>query len=307
MPVKQKSGPDFLGIGPTKTGTSWLYMVLREHPEIWLPPVSEVNYYWGTGKRKPRKTLYKRIRQSILGDLRIPWRKYYFHQRMQEYRNAARIPDLKALFWDLKYLCFPQSATWYRSLFPNTKTRGDITGGYYVMDDKAIASIAQHLPDVKIIMTFRDPVERLWSDARMWCLRLAGKTFDEVPERAFYQRIEKEHARLPSYVTLYDRWAAHFDASQIMVNYYDDLVSDPAVFVRGICAFLNVTQEVTGGMDPYMHQRIFEGPKVSMPEQMRAYLIHLCTPMVRELSSRTQHPYPQHWLESYMEHAARQT
>ena len=42
-----KSGrlPDFLCIGAQKSGTTWLYHNLKQHPQVWLPPVKELHYF----------------------------------------------------------------------------------------------------------------------------------------------------------------------------------------------------------------------------------------------------------------------
>ena len=37
--------PTFLGIGPGKAGTTWLYRLLRAHPEVWMSPVKETLYF----------------------------------------------------------------------------------------------------------------------------------------------------------------------------------------------------------------------------------------------------------------------
>ena len=67
--------PDFLGIGVQKGGTTWLYENLRNHPEIFMPRVKEIQYFneiyvprhrtWIGGHRKdgdagPIVTLEKR-------------------------------------------------------------------------------------------------------------------------------------------------------------------------------------------------------------------------------------------------------
>ena len=39
------AGPDFLDGGLAKSGTSWLYRNLKAHPNIFRPPVKEVNYF----------------------------------------------------------------------------------------------------------------------------------------------------------------------------------------------------------------------------------------------------------------------
>ena len=51
--------PDFLGIGAVKAGTTWLYEILKLHPEVYLPPAKPV-YYFDKHKNKPIES-YSRI------------------------------------------------------------------------------------------------------------------------------------------------------------------------------------------------------------------------------------------------------
>lgn len=37
--------PGFLVIGPPRTGTTWLYQVLRTHPEIFLPDIKQLHFF----------------------------------------------------------------------------------------------------------------------------------------------------------------------------------------------------------------------------------------------------------------------
>jgi hypothetical protein len=37
--------PDFIGIGTIKSGTTWLWQCLREHPELYLPRMKELEYF----------------------------------------------------------------------------------------------------------------------------------------------------------------------------------------------------------------------------------------------------------------------
>jgi hypothetical protein len=36
----------FIAIGPPKTGTTWIYTMLKKHPEVTLPPYKEIRYFW---------------------------------------------------------------------------------------------------------------------------------------------------------------------------------------------------------------------------------------------------------------------
>lgn len=39
--------PDFIGIGAQKSGTTWLYEKLRQHPDVYLPSQKELHYFTG--------------------------------------------------------------------------------------------------------------------------------------------------------------------------------------------------------------------------------------------------------------------
>ncbi len=74
--------PDFLGIGAPRTGMTWLYENLRRHPEVWLPPIKEIHYFycgnfrpslaqWLSGAnvahRRNRRRLAKELWKAALG------------------------------------------------------------------------------------------------------------------------------------------------------------------------------------------------------------------------------------------------
>jgi len=51
---KNKEGPDFIGVGAQKSGTSWIYSCLYEHPEIYIR-VKEIHFFsrernWSKGR-----------------------------------------------------------------------------------------------------------------------------------------------------------------------------------------------------------------------------------------------------------------
>ena len=38
-------GPDFIGIGMERAGTSWLFTQISSHPDIWVPPLKELHFF----------------------------------------------------------------------------------------------------------------------------------------------------------------------------------------------------------------------------------------------------------------------
>ena len=48
--------PNFLVIGAAKGGTTSLHHYLRQHPEIYLTPVKETNFFWAEARQEGRRT-----------------------------------------------------------------------------------------------------------------------------------------------------------------------------------------------------------------------------------------------------------
>jgi hypothetical protein len=184
-------------------------------------------------------------------------------------------------------------------LYRTEKLAGDITGGYFTMDDQAIATLSRNLPHAKIIMTFRDPVSRLWSEAKMMLLFLQGRKFADVSQQEFFTRFDRAHTRIPDYWQLYERWAAFFPKEQILVLYYDDLVNNPESYLQTVCAFLGISQELTPEMQKAIHQKVFEGEKVALPGEFRKYLVEKTLPAVKDLFNKTHNEHVRMWIESY--------
>ena len=79
---------DFIGIGAAKAGTTSLFMYLRAHPEVWLPPAKEIPYFSDDSVRKvgwqayferhftaaPPDSLIGTVTPQYMADPRVPQR-----------------------------------------------------------------------------------------------------------------------------------------------------------------------------------------------------------------------------------------
>lgn len=45
MPPETNSTPDFIGVGAPRAATTWLHACLQEHPDVYVPPQKELNYF----------------------------------------------------------------------------------------------------------------------------------------------------------------------------------------------------------------------------------------------------------------------
>ncbi len=198
--------------------------------------------------------------------------------------------------WDFKYLFLPRTENWYKSLFksPNHKAKGDISPVYCELPDEEVAKIAASFPDMKIIILFRNPVDQLWSKAKMNILKDHNRRFEDVSDEEFYNFFDRTHSAIPSYTALIDRWTKHFKPYNVHVNFYEKLDTDPYTFYNEICEFLDIDPEL---MD-YRHllglpKIIHEGIKIDIPMKYNNYLSSLFSTCITDMQQR--YKYAMFW------------
>lgn len=131
---------------------------------------------------------------------------------------------------------FDRGVGWYlrhfRSATPEHAAVGEICHDY-LTDPGAVGRIAQVLPDARLVVCLREPVERAYS-AYLNKRRHAdvAASFEEAlasdPELV-------DHSRYARHV---ERVLAHFPREQLLVLWFDDLQRDPQALLDRLCDFL---------------------------------------------------------------------
>ena len=207
--------PFFIAIGPPKTGTTWLYATLQEHPDVFLPYDKEIRYFWA------RQFLGQvRLRDKLLGS---HWhfrekRKILTRKLLRQVENVLKLRFRPTeLAWYFRYFFHDNTDAWYQSLFDPDRLSGDITPKYCELDDVEIEHIKELNPGTKVIISMRDPVDREWSRAKMNLLQRKGMgDHTEIDPQLFLKEFGDpvQHAT-NDYVTLVERWKAHFSPENV--------------------------------------------------------------------------------------------
>ncbi len=177
--------PDFIGVGPQRTGTSWLDEVLRGHVGL-AEGAKETDFF---------------VRHYEKG---IDWYLDYF-------RNCpADVPV------------------------------GEIDPNYFG-SAAARERIARHIPQCRIICTFRDPTDRAYSSYRV--MRRDAWTRVGFEETVARNPVIRESSRYAHHLA---EWQRVFGAERVMVCIYDDLEADPQAYLDRICAFIGVAPVKVG-------------------------------------------------------------
>lgn len=196
--------PNFIMIGAAKAGTTALYWYLAEHPQVFMSPLKETNYFaYGLDER---------------GEL------LYGDPELHRFRVRS---------WE-----------GYRELFSDAGEVAAIgeVSPIYLECPQAAARIRERLPSARIVCGLREPVDRAYSDYLMY-LRSRGRRLDprrDLTADAAWARPDSHWMRIGRYHEMLSRYFERFPREQIHVFLFDDLTRDQRGVIRDLYGFLGV-------------------------------------------------------------------
>lgn len=105
----------------------------------------------------------------------------------------------------------------------------------YFSSAEARQRIKLHIPDCRIICTFREPVERAYSHYKLMRHNVWTRaSFEEVVTSS------REIAEMNRYAFNLAGWQRTFGRENVLVSLYDDLESDPQGYLNAICNFIGI-------------------------------------------------------------------
>jgi hypothetical protein len=201
--------PDFLIAGVPKAGTTALHAALSPHPGLYLSKVKEPKFFLSDGPPPA---------EGGPGDV----------QTYQE--HVWRRADYEALF----------------APAPAGTLRGEATP-FYLYDLAAHDRIKNLIPNAKLILLLRDPVDRAHSNwTHLWNAGLEPEPDFLTACRAEEERKAAGWADFWHYIGLgrYGRQVQHlyevFPREQVLLLRYRDLKDAPAATLDRVCDFLGV-------------------------------------------------------------------
>lgn len=284
--------PNFLCIGLPKTGTTWLYVHLRKHPEVWLPPVKEISFLWGYDKRVfSHSELFRHRKYVFKKKIR------YLKQQFLDFGLTGK--NLDSIVWDLNYVFRPQTISWYQTLYAKeTKLlKGDISPQYHYLEEIDIQKIKTINPNMKIIILLRNPMDRLWSFARMKLVSSGSSEVNGIDEQACVKFIDQGLKECPNYWKMIELWRTYFPS--VFIGYYDDLMDNPELLFMKILKFLEVDYQPKNFKRTQLESKVWEGAQLPMPKNIRKYLNMHSKQVIEELFVKANHEHVNTWMNSY--------
>jgi sulfotransferase family protein len=169
-----------------RCGSTWLYEVLKCHPDIQLSNRKEMHFFFMTA--------------MLQHDLE--WYEAHFKPR-----NGGEPKPV----------------------------RGEISPVYARLKAWQVNRIANLLPDLRIILTLRHPIERVWSQALLDLGYLQRSDVRKIGLIDFVRQIERARNKLSSdYYRAIQIWSNAFGEDAVHIDFFDRLRDDPQTYVNGI-------------------------------------------------------------------------
>lgn len=225
-----------IGLGATKSGTTWLYHYLADHPQCHVRSRKELHYFDNLDPEGLEKERQKVARKAEELGRRAETAKGGMRARVRE-----RFDD--ALDWllvlneddedrDYAYLCFLKAGRQGKPVV------ADITPSYGIQSEDVYRRMIGLTDDVRFLYLMRDPVARLWSHVRMNAEKAKKKKpFDvhcaEMLQSALAGDLPEMRAR-GDYATALER-ASTLPEGKFLAVFYEDIFEKDGL--ERICAF----------------------------------------------------------------------
>jgi hypothetical protein len=296
--------PHFIGIGAPRCGTTWVFTMLRLHPEVWIP-WKELHYFDSVD---PETDSGYDI-ESRLFRWQHGWQYVLKRLAVRSIPGAGafarRYMPLKAIQasgyrWSAHYLLGRTSAEWYEGLFREGSARGlrcgEITPAYFMLSAAGIQRIARILPEARAFLLLRNPLQWAWSDLckslRRDRLDPARLSTDELIARC---RVPTGHSRA-DFGSNVERWLENFPRERLFISYYERIRGEPVALLEEICRFIGIGPLPAQVKELTAAQVNSSAQGVPMPDAVRRHAAERYRSETQKLAALLGAPATQ-WLE----------
>lgn len=255
--------PDFLLIGPQRTGTTWLHANLEKHPQIFMAEPKEL-YYFSTLKYPDVKPVGAPTITSL--------EEYLAFFRPTSEELAKRDARCRAAYGEPS----------------DIGVRGEATASNAAgLDAEIMNEIVSLNPDIRAVLLVRNPIERAWSHAKKDTSRDVGRDIKEVPASdlreffsSYYQR------KCGQYTEIIGAWESVLKDGHLFVGGFDEIMTDPASLLLRLFEFLGVRAESKYVSSDLSERQINATQKSRIPEELRELLVELHGDELARLAER---------------------
>ncbi len=156
---------------------------------------------------------------------------------------------------------------WYYAIYKQGqgKLKGDITPSYMILPLERIQLVKRNLPNVKLIMGIRNPVERIWSGIKRSIYFDKGLNPNKIDYSYINMYMSKQRLYSRSdFISAIKNWETVFNQRSIYYYFYSDVRNRPIHVLSSIAKFLGVNSNLFD----YNFKSINESPEKNIPQNI---------------------------------------
>lgn len=266
----------FLNAGAMKAGTTWLYSILREHPDLYFTYEKEIHFWSDYTLHSNTLSAKNRIQKAktVIGN----------NQNEENIRKFEQLVQ-----WYAKFLAKDINLQWYADLFSfNRKAQAyncDFSNLTCHMNDEGWKLVRHVAKEVKVIYILRDPVSRLWSHIKFHH-QFVGQQEDFTTWSAGkFEAFISSHFIWPNceYARWIDIMKRNLSEDEFKIFYFEDLVSRPVQELRKLEDFLGISNMDYSKLE--LDKPINASKKIEMPEAFTEVALKMLLPEMEKLDN----------------------
>lgn len=252
--------PDFMILGPQRTGTTWLQRYLIQHPDIFMPHLKELYFF--------NYLIFKNTKGENYKTNRLEWYSNQFELTWLKYiqKNWSLLKSFKSL----------KKLDYHFTRFLKPVVKGEATASYAVMEDSLINEVVMLNPAIKVIISVRNPIDRAWSHASKDMIT-NNRPIKSIPFQEFEKfYLDNYMIKCGKYSEIIHNWRAALPADQIFVSMFKDIANRPVKALEQSMNFLGVdpSKLLARLKDDTIH-KIGHESRHKVPEQHAEFLRNL--------------------------------
>lgn len=210
------------------------------------------------------------------------------------------LPDHKELHYFTGHR--HRSLHWYARHFADAGQRmpGEITPGYAMLPTRDVRRLHALVPDARLMLLVRDPIQRAWSHAVMKLARELGRPVGDVSDDEFLAHFRGAHSlERGNYLQMIAKWRSVFPPEQLWIGSYDDIKEQPRRLLVEVFTHLGVTVDVD--WDTFPHNEVIDrgvhgtadvfgkSSRPQVPERFIGPLESLLIPQIEQFAREYPH------------------
>lgn len=175
-------------------------------------------------------------------------------------------------FWDKPRESY-DPAVWFSNFPDETKLNGEITPAYSFLPCSQIENIYAAVPNARLFLSLRNPIDRAWSHALMR-VRRHSMIFEDISDDWFVSHFRSDQSRFRGdYLSHINNWSKVFGRDALHLILFDEIEHSPRNVMIELSQHIGASPEFFHQIDgSLLKEKVFAGLGYPLKPDLRSIL-----------------------------------